>query len=74
MQNKALPILILAGVEDPVVQSPEKARHLVRFLKARGYRNVTLRLYPKLRHELLLEREKDRVYADILAFLEDSFA
>lgn len=72
MKNRDLPILILAGSEDPVVQSQKKARHLVRFLKERGYRDVTLRLYPKLRHELLLERKKDQVYADILAFLEGS--
>ena len=38
-------------------------------MRMAGYRNVKGKLYPGMRHEILNEIEKERVYRDILAWL-----
>jgi alpha-beta hydrolase superfamily lysophospholipase len=35
-----------------------------------GYRDVQSKLYPGMRHEILMENEKETVYADIARFIE----
>ena len=42
----------------------------LQFLKKVGYRKVTGKLYPGMRHEILNERGKEEVYANILSYLE----
>lgn len=66
-----LPILILAGSDDPVIGSPNHFQHTVQFLKERGYQNIQVKCYEKLRHELLQEVEKEVVINDIVQFLVD---
>ena len=65
-----LPVFFIAGAEDPCIISPDKFREAVDFLRRRGYREVTGKLYPGLRHEILNERGKEEVYADVLAFAD----
>ncbi len=72
VQNRNLPVLVIAGADDPVIQNPEKFRRLVGFLSDVGYRHVTSKLYPGLRHELLNEVGKEHIWNDILRFLEES--
>ena len=69
MQNKSLPIFLIAGSDDPVIQNENKFLELVDFLKELGYKNVTSKLYKDLRHEILNENEKEIIYKDILKFL-----
>ena len=38
------------------------------FLLDLGYENLWYILYPHLRHELLNERKRDRIYKDVLGF------
>lgn len=66
-----LPILILAGSDDPVIGSPKQFQHTVQFLKEQGYQNIQVKCYENLRHELLQEVEKEEVIQDILQFLVD---
>ena len=40
-------------------------------MKKVGYINVTSKLYPNMRHEILNETEKQRVWDDILLKLEE---
>ena len=61
-----LPLLVLHGEDDPICP-PEGSRAL--FARARTPRSA-LRLYPKLRHEIFNEPEREEVYADVLAWLE----
>lgn len=71
LNNKELPILFLAGSDDPVIISKEKWIESQEFLKNIGYKNVENRLYAGLRHEILNEKEKSEVvYKDILDFIE----
>ncbi len=64
-----LPILFIAGAEDPVIQSEEKWRAAQTFLKNVGYQNVGGILYAGMRHEILNEIGKEKVYNDILQFI-----
>jgi len=69
-QNSRLPILLIAGADDPVIQSKKKFHALEKFLNDVGYKNIICRLYENKRHELLNEKERQYIYKDILGFIE----
>ncbi len=70
VKNPCLPIHFVAGGEDPVIVSDLKWLKAIEFLRARGYLEVTGRLYEGMRHEILNEIGRDEVYNDLLAFIE----
>ena len=45
--------------------SKKKFLSSVLFLQERGYGEVSYRLYPGLRHEILNERGKEQIFAEI---------
>lgn len=69
LNNKNLPILFIAGSNDPVIINKEKWIESQDFLKTLGY-NIQNRLYDGMRHEILNEKESNLVYKDILDFIE----
>lgn len=71
INDHALPIYIIAGKEDPVIQNEKKFYQLIKFLKSVGYQNITTKLYPGKRHELLNELGHEEVYQDILEFIQE---
>lgn len=71
IKNKDLKIYIIAGREDPVIQNKKKFEKLGIFIKSIGYKNVELKLYPNMKHEILNEKENKIVYQDILNFIEN---
>ena len=71
-QHSDLPIFFMAGADDPVIGSEKKWLAAQQFLRDVGYKNVTGKLYPKMRHEILNELGKEEVYADALAVIEKS--
>ena len=70
IKNIDLPILMIAGEKDPVIQNKEKFEELKQFLVNIGYKHVSSKLYPGLKHELLNEKEHDMIYKDIYQFIE----
>lgn len=68
-----LPILFIAGVDDPVTLGEEAWEAAQGFLRDRGYRNVSGKLYPGMRHEILNEEGAQEVYDDVLAFIQGCF-
>ena len=40
-------------------------------LKKTGHKNVTMKIYEGARHEILNEINRDEVYADIIAWLDE---
>lgn len=64
-----LPILIVSGVEDPVGKYTKGVKRLSEKYVAAGVQSVELKLYDKMRHEILNEKEHQLVYADIATFL-----
>ncbi len=68
--NQKLPILFVAGSEDPVITNEKKWWESQEFLKNIGYQDVTGKLYQGLRHEILNEKNRMEIYQDILEFAE----
>lgn len=68
--NKEIPILLIAGEDDPVIQGKEKFNDLKKFLNDLGYNNSRSKLYRGKRHELLNETDKETIYEDVLDFLQ----
>lgn len=66
-----LPIWFISGEEDPCMGSKKKFLSSVCFLQERGYGEVSYRLYPGLRHEILNERGKERIFAEIAEKLRE---
>jgi alpha-beta hydrolase superfamily lysophospholipase len=60
-----LPIHFIAGAEDPCIISIKKFSEAVSFLRARGYRDVTSKVYPRMRHEILNEIGREDVWSDV---------
>ena len=65
---EGLPIFLIAGEDDPVGQYGAGVKQVYNDLKLAGKKDVTLKLYPHMRHEILNEVGKDEVYNDIAAW------
>lgn len=65
-----LPVLFVSGAQDPVGGMSKGVLRCIDAFKRAGMRDVTIKLYPQGRHEMLNERNKEEVYQDILAWLE----
>lgn len=69
--DKNAPILLIAGQDDPVGNMGAGVRRTHDAFKRAGIKDVTLKLYPGLRHEILNEAAmRDTVYGDIGAWLD----
>ena len=69
--DKKCPLLLISGKNDPVGGMGKGVRHTYNAFRESGMEDVTLQLYEGLRHEILNESaQKDRVYADIYAWLK----
>ena len=71
VKNKDLPIFFIAGEDDPVTVSPRDWEKSMSFLRGLGYSNVSGKMYPGLRHELLNEKQARTIYEDILTFIQN---
>lgn len=71
MRNKEIPIRFFSGKDDPCCISPGDFGASIHFLKERGYKNVHGVLYKGMRHEILNEKYKKRVYKDIYDFIRE---
>lgn len=69
VKRPELPIWFISGAEDPCMGSEKKFLKAVRFLQERGYREVSWQLYSRLRHEILNERGKEQIFADLAQML-----
>lgn len=65
-----LPILFIAGEEDPVGNNGKGVKKVYEAFKKAGLSNLELKLYPKLRHEILNELDKEEVYQDIYRWIK----
>lgn len=61
-------ILLVAGAEDPVGANGKGPTKLAALYKKLGVKDVNLKIYPHMRHEILNEDKKLEVYNDILSF------
>lgn len=65
-----LPIYAFAGDCDPVGHMGKGVKQLVEKLKAAGCHNVTMKLYPNARHDVLHEVNRKEVMDDMLGWVK----
>ncbi len=68
--SKKEKILIVAGNDDPVGANSKGPKSLKQMYRKLGVEDVTLILYPDMRHEILNEVERHKVIKDIIMFLD----
>lgn len=69
--HTSMPILFISGADDPCIVSPKKFQQAQQTMKNVGYYNVSSILYPNMRHEILNEIDKQKVWSDVLRFCND---
>ncbi|MBE6601848.1 MAG: alpha/beta hydrolase [Ruminococcaceae bacterium] len=67
---KALPTLLVSGAEDPVGSWGRGVEKLAARMTDAGVSKLTLKLYPKMRHEILNELSKETVWSDLFAWMQ----
>lgn len=66
--RQRISIYIIAGEEDPVGHMGKGPKKLLNQYQKLGIQDVSLKLYPHMRHEILNEKNNAIVYKDILEF------
>ena len=67
--KKNLPVYFISGESDPVGEMGRGVMRAYRKFIAAGMTDVTLKLYPGGRHEMLNELNREQVYDDVLAWI-----
>lgn len=67
---KDLPLFFIAGQKDPVGNFGNGVLRAVEAFKLAGIEDILVELYPDMRHECHNEVGKEKVYYDILAWIE----
>ncbi len=71
MRNPDMKIHFVSGEEDPCMVSEKAFMEAVERPQHAGYQNVTYKLYPGMRHEILNEVDKQIVYDDLLEIINE---
>lgn len=66
---KDLPVLIISGSHDPLGKFGKGALRLYQLFLSYGFQDVTCKIYPEARHELLNEINRDEVTQDVVRWL-----
>lgn len=69
--NKDSRIFIIAGEDDPVGDFSKGPKALFKLYQDVGVKNVDLKIYKNMRHEILNEKDHQVVYDDILNFINN---
>ena len=68
-----VPILIVSGSQDPLSRG-DGIRLLADAYRAKGVREVTVKVYADARHEILNETNRDEVFADVATWIQERVA
>ena len=69
--NSNLKIMSISGADDRTTSGTKGVRDSVKHLLLDGFDKLSYKEYPNMKHEILMEDEKDKVIADIIKFYED---
>ncbi|BAK98592.1 putative hydrolase [Oscillibacter valericigenes Sjm18-20] len=67
--NRNTPVLFVSGEEDPVGERGKGVRRAYQSFHRAGVRDLTMKLYPGARHEILNDVCRTEVYGDLAAWL-----
>lgn len=65
LTKKEIPLYIIGGDKDPVINYGKDLTRFLTTLKKCGFINVSSKLYPDCRHEILNELNSEEVFSDI---------
>ena len=68
---KDLPVLFIAGAEDPVGGNGKGVQAAAELLRRAGVQDVEVKLYDGMRHEILNEPGRAQVYTDVVTWIEE---
>ena len=68
--EKHIPVFFVSGEDDPVGDFGVGVKHAFSLYKKAGMSDVSMKLYPGDRHEILNETDREKVYADILEWMD----
>ena len=66
---RSLPVFFLAGADDPVGDYGRSVERVYKSFQELGMENVQMKLYPKDRHEILNEVDREDIYGDIYRWI-----
>ena len=69
--RKDLPVYFIAGSDDPVGSYGKGVRQIYDRLVSAHLTDLRMLLYPEMRHEIFNELGKEKVYADLAAWLTE---
>lgn len=69
---KTLPVYMVSGDADPVGDYGRGVEKAYESLRSAGVQNISLKMYPGGRHELLNETNRDEVMQDIYRWIEET--
>lgn len=67
--NANTPIFFVSGAMDPVGELGKGVQRAFHAFQKAGMRDVSMKLYPNLRHEILNEDDKETVYQDLYQWM-----
>ena len=70
MANPGLPVLFIAGADDPCIVNIRQFSKAVEAMRSRGYSDISSKIYPGMRHEIHNEPRKEEVWNDIALALD----
>ena len=65
-----MPVLFISGAEDPCLGNVRKFAGAVHAMRRAGYLDVKGKLYPGMRHEILNEKDHEKVWKDIAVYIK----
>ena len=68
---KNLPIYLVSGEQDPVGNFGKGVKKVYDQFQKLGFEDVTMRLFPDARHEILNEKQKEIVFEDLARWLDN---
>lgn len=66
--NADMPILMIRGLDDPCTGGEKGSEDSFMVLKKAGFKNIQRIDYPDMRHEIINEKENQKVFDDIVKF------
>ena len=69
--DKDLPVLLISGDMDPVGDCGKGVKATENALKKAGVKDISVKMYPGLRHDILHEKGKDQIYVDVYIWLNE---
>lgn len=69
--QKSLPVLFIAGGDDPVGNYGKGVRQACDAFRASGMQDVTIRIFPLCRHEILNEINRDEIFSFVGSWMRE---